>query len=835
MLRKLAVPAVLVLLSLVRVPPSGAQDPPGGKPVRNGKALPGPAKAAGAVDPGLDWLVRAQREDGSWPGCPVAGFSDEAATGLALLAFLGAGETHKHGRYREAVRTGLEWLTSRETGGWFLPVGVANRLHDEAIAVLAVAEAYALTASPRFKDFAERGAVALLSTSGDEWTETATLVWVVMGLKSARAAGLPTGGTWPQRVTDTLDRLTDKTTGLASPRLGDPADLRSTAMAVLARVLAGADPGKDPAVTAAVKALLGQLPTWDPDVPGAIDLRRWYFGTLAIFQVGGQAWTTWDDKLKTTVRDHFVRDGEHAGSFEPVGPWVAEAGRVASTALATMCMEVYYRYARVFGCNPGLALPPSTGGTREPNGNPYGDTFFKHYGVNPFEDTEDDSRSTFALDVDTASYAVARRFLRDGNLPDAAAVRTEEFVNSFRSDDPPPAEGTFALRAEGMPSRFGGPRYHLLRLSVRAREVDPAQRKPARLTFVVDSSGSMEVENRLGLVKRALCLLIERLRPEDEIALVTYGTEGRLLLPHSRDRVALRAAIDRLEPEGSTNAEGGLRIGYGEASKAFLPGGINRIILCSDGVANTGETKAEALLATIAARAKQGIEISTIGFGMGNYNDILMEKLADKGNGNYAYVDTIHEARRIFLRELTGMLQTVAKDAKVQVEWNPEVVSRYRLLGYENRDLRDEDFRKDDVDAGEIGAGQSVTALYELKLVKNAPDGPLGTFSIRYGVPDSPGRVVEEAIPLPREILGGEPSRHLRLCAVVAEFAELLRGSWWARDGSCAAVAEELAELLPLYGNSPEVVELLDLVNKAAALLKPAKAEIPEERPELPK
>jgi Ca-activated chloride channel family protein len=666
----------------------------------------------------------------------------------------------------------------------------------------------------------------------------ADLAWTACALKSARSAGLLAGDAFMDEVRAALDRLTDPSTLLAAPRAGAPVDLRATAMGMFARILAGADARRDAAVTAGVRALLGALPVWDESAPGAIDMLRWYFGTVALFQVGGEAWKTWNEALKPGIVDSVVRDGEHAGSVDPLGPWVAEAGRTASTSLLTMCMEVYYRYARVFGSKGGAVpapavLPPSTGGTREPNGNPYGDVFFQHYGVNPFEDTEDDAQSTFALDVDTASFSIARRFIADGALPDPAAVRTEEFVNRFPTDDPPPAEGVFALRAEGMASRFGGPRYHLLRLGIRAKDVAATDRPPARLTFVVDASGSMAAENRLGLVKRALGFLVSQLRPDDEVALVVYRSSARLLLPHGKDRAALRRAIGKLETGGSTNASEGLEIAYEQAAKAFLPGGINRIVLCSDGVANTGETEAGKILGLVAAERKKGIEISTVGFGMGNYNDILMETLANKGNGNYFYVDTIHEARRVFLRELTGMLTTVAKDAKVQVEWNPSVVARYRLLGYENRDVRDEDFRKDDVDGGEIGAGHAVSALYELKLHANGPPGPLGTFRIRYADPATPGRVVEESVPIEREVLSGEPSRTLLLCAAAAEFAEILRKSYWARDGSLRSVADLVSGILDRWGRREEVVELLDLVNRAAALMEGTAGTPPEERPVL--
>ena len=408
-------------------------------------------------------------------------------------------------------------------------------------------------------------------------------------------------------------------------------------------------------------------------------------------------------------------------------------------------------------------------------------------------------------------------------------------MNTFPPDDPAPESGVFTLAAEGMPAPYASSRYHLLRLSVRAKDVSSKDRKPAILTFVVDISGSMNRENRLGLVKRALRLLVSRLKPEDRVALVVYGITGRVLLKHTEDLDAIVVAIDELAPGGSTNAEQGLQLGFAEAAEAFVEGANNRVILCSDGVANVGRTGPDSSLAVVAEHAKKGIDLTTIGFGMGNYNDVLMEQLADKGNGSYAYVDTMNEARRVFVQNLTGTLQTVARDAKVQVEFDPAVVTRYRLLGYENRDIRDEDFRKDDVDAGEVGAGQAVTALYEVKLAKDAPEGrALGTFRVRYRPADGGEKVIEEAVPIARALLDAEPSRRFRVQAAVAEFAEILRGSYWARDGSLTKVRDDLSEILAGAPADPVEAELLDLVTKAAALKPAGDAPEPEERPELP-
>jgi len=480
---------------------------------------------------------------------------------------------------------------------------------------------------------------------------------------------------------------------------------------------------------------------------------------------------------------------------------------------------------------PGTAgkASGSTGGTAEPNDQPYGDVFFRATGTNPFVDTDEDALSTFGLDVDTGSYTVARRYLHDGYLPPPEAIRVEEFVNAFHYGDAASASEDFLLHAEGAPSAFDGgtpsafadPRpYRLVRFAVDARTIEPAARKPAVLTFVIDVSGSMAVENRLGLVKRSLALLIEQLREDDRVGLVIFGSEAHLVLAPTHDHAALARAIDALETEGSTNTEDGLRMGFETARAAFRPEAINRIVLCSDGVANVGATGPETILARIGDEAARGIQLSTVGFGMGNYNDALMERLADTGNGTYAYVDDLKEARRIFVENLTGTLQTVAEEAKAQVEWNPKVVSRYRLLGYENRDIADAKFRDDTVDAGEIGAGHAVTALYEVKLARRPRHGErVATLHIRYR--PAGGKEFRE---LSRELLGRDVAKRaakaspaLRLASVVAELAELLKETYWTKGHTFEELARTAATLAPVPGHEDEVVELRDLIDRAAA------------------
>ncbi|MHC4739803.1 MAG: vWA domain-containing protein, partial [Planctomycetota bacterium] len=348
--------------------------------------------------------------------------------------------------------------------------------------------------------------------------------------------------------------------------------------------------------------------------------------------------------------------------------------------------------------------PMAHGGVVPPNGEDVDAVFFKNYGVNPFVDTEDDHLSTFATDVDTGSYTIVRRYLHDGHLPPEKAVRVEEFVNYFKYGYAAPQEDDFAVYAEASPWKFGAGRKNtfLLRLGLKAKQVSDENRKPAILTFVIDVSGSMGRENRLGLVKKSLRMLVEKLRHEDRIGIAVYGSRGRKVMDYKglNEKAEILAAIDSLCPSGSTYAEEGIRIGYEMAERAYKKGHINRVILCSDGVANVGQTGADQILKVIKKRAEKGITLSAIGFGMGNYNDVLMERLGDKGNGYYAYIDTIAEAKRIFEDNLTGTLQVVARDVKVQIDFNPDVVRSYRLLGYENRDVPDDKFRDDKYDGG---------------------------------------------------------------------------------------------------------------------------------------
>jgi Ca-activated chloride channel family protein len=461
---------------------------------------------------------------------------------------------------------------------------------------------------------------------------------------------------------------------------------------------------------------------------------------------------------------------------------------------------------------------PSTGGLVPPNDEPYADVFFEDYGVNPFIDTEDDHLSTFAVDVDTASYTVMRRYVGDGYLPPDESVRVEEYVNFFEQDYEPPAEGAFAIHLEGAPSPYGGERYYLVRVGLQGYEMPPEARRDVVLTFVIDVSGSMDMENRLGLVKESLRLLVDELRPSDRVGIVVYGSRAAVVLDHTavgENRELILRAIDGLRAGGSTYAEEGLVTGYRLAAADFDPQATNRVILCSDGVANVGNTGPDSILEQIRDYADRGIYLTTIGVGMGNYNDILMEQLADNGDGSYAYVDTLREAERVFVHRLPSTLQVIARDARVQVDFDPRVVSRYRLIGYENRDVADEDFRDDEVDAGEIGVGHSVTALYEIKFHDDAPSTEAAlTVYMRYEDADS-GEVIEINRSIARADFAPafeQASARFQLDAVVAEYAEILRDSYWARESSLEDVlvrARRVAEVLPADADVGEFVALV--------------------------
>jgi Ca-activated chloride channel family protein len=432
---------------------------------------------------------------------------------------------------------------------------------------------------------------------------------------------------------------------------------------------------------------------------------------------------------------------------------------------------------------PIVAATPLPLPTASPSAITPRDMFFQDYGVNPYILTSEDNLSTFSLDVDTGSYSIARRYINDGLPVPPEAVRVEEFVNAFNQGYALPPNTAFAIYADGAPSPFHNDGTQFLRIGVQGYDVPEEERPTAALTFVIDVSGSMAQENRLGLVKESLELLVDGMRADDTIAVVVYGSDARVVLnPTSGNaRSTILSAIYGLNTEGSTNLEAGLNLGYQLANRAYKPGGINRVIIASDGVANVGNTDPDVLAEQIRGYAEAGITLTTVGFGLGNYNDVVMEQLADQGDGNYAYVDTLEEAQTLFVDNLMSTLQVIALDAKIQVEFDPQVVQQYRLVGYENRAIADQDFRNNAVDAAEFGAGHSATAIYAIQLVPGA-NGRIATVNLRWQDPDT-RQVTEISGDFFTSDLSASfdaASLYYQLAVIVSQYAELLRHSYWA-------------------------------------------------------
>ncbi len=453
--------------------------------------------------------------------------------------------------------------------------------------------------------------------------------------------------------------------------------------------------------------------------------------------------------------------------------------------------------------------------------------YFRFWGDNAFVLAALDPLSTFAADVDTASYALARRYLNDGVIPEKAQIRTEEFVNYFDPDVAPPTEGTFAIELEAAPSLFGGaPDRWLLRVTLRGREVPERDRLPQRLTFVVDTSGSMRQENRIELVKHALRLLVAELRPNDQIALVRFANDASLVLPMTpaSNRAVIEQAIHSLAPDGSTNAEAGLKLGYAQAAQTVDPEALSRVIFLSDGVANVGQTDQDRINSDVAAYRAQGIYLNTIGVGMGNHDDVFLEQLADKGDGLCNYVDSAQEARRALVDNFVGAIVPIARDVKIQLEFDSELVRRYRLLGYENRAIADADFRNAAVDAGEVGSGHQVAALYEIEVGATVGAGarPFATARVRFKPPHGEGDA-ESEIERSIQVDSVKPSYEegapgYRRSTLVAQFAELLRRSTHAQGDSLDLLVHEAAELAAEL-HDDDVTEFSRLVAQSRALI----------------
>ena len=446
----------------------------------------------------------------------------------------------------------------------------------------------------------------------------------------------------------------------------------------------------------------------------------------------------------------------------------------------------------------------------------------RNYAVNPFIDTRQDHLSTFAMDVDTASYTKMRDYIQNGQLPPGDLVRVEEFVNYFKMEYPDPQSGAFSINVEGATSPFATEGTLLIKVGIQGRHITGWERKDALLTFVIDVSGSMQDENRIDMVKYGLTKLVDSLGPNDRVAIVAFSDTAWTVLESTsvENRYRILDAINSLYPTNSTNTEAGLRLGYELAYRNYRDGAINRVILCSDGVANVGNTDPNVLASYAHDYYGRGVYLSTVGVGHGNYTDQLSEQLADKGNGNYSFLDSAQAAERIFRQDLDGTLQAIAKDAKIQVDFNPNAVRSYRLLGYENRAVADQDFRNDSVDAGEVGAGQNVTALYEVQPNYEGADDML-IVRVRYEDPDTHA-VAEINKTFKRSEVQSDfyrTSPRFQLATAVAQFAELLRRSPWTqgeRMGDVLNLAYAVQRQLPF---DSDVNEFVNLVERAARML----------------
>lgn len=466
---------------------------------------------------------------------------------------------------------------------------------------------------------------------------------------------------------------------------------------------------------------------------------------------------------------------------------------------------------------------------RLPNEKPR-DMFFRFYGDNPFEITALDAQSTFSVDVDTASYALARRYLNEGHIPEKAQVRTEEFVNDFKADVPHPRKDTFSIHTDLSPSRFSADKARsMLRVVVSGKEVSKVDRKPLNLTFVIDVSGSMREQDRLEMVKHAIRLLVTELGGGDNIAIVVFSNDARTVLPMTsvRNRSAIESALFPLQPENSTNSAAGLELGYSVALASISPEANNRVVFLSDGVANVGETDPAKISERVKSIREKGVYLNTIGVGMNNHNDVLLEQLADKGDGVCNYIDSQDEAKKVIVDGFTGTFETIARDVKIQVEFDPAQVERYRLLGYENRAIADKDFRNDKIDAGEVGAGHQVTALYELELAAgSSSEKPLATVRLRWKAPRSVSAPTanEEATEIAQPVLASSKTSFegagvgYRRAVVVAQFAEFLRRSIHARGESLDDLIAE-ADKLEKETHDPETGELVLLLHKSKSLI----------------
>ena len=453
-----------------------------------------------------------------------------------------------------------------------------------------------------------------------------------------------------------------------------------------------------------------------------------------------------------------------------------------------------------------------------------------------FKKTAKDPVTTFSADVDRASYSNVRRMLNYGQKPHKDAVRIEELINYFDYNYTPPAEGskTPLNATTTLSSCPWNPDNYLLRIGLQAKKIDLTKAPPSNIVFLIDTSGSMDEPNKMPLLKASFKLLLDNLRPEDRIAIVVYASQTGIALPSTpaKEKEKISKVIDDLVASGSTAGGAGLQTAYEVAEKNFLPKGNNRIILATDGDFNVGISSRDELQRLVEEKRNNGIYISVLGYGMGNYRDDMAETIANKGNGNYAYIDNFTEAKKVLVNEFGGTLYTVAKDVKLQLEFNPQYVKEYRLVGYENRALANEDFEDDKKDAGEIGAGHTVTALYELiptkgattdglryqKQVKEGFANELAFLKIRYKDPVvKDAKSVEESTPIPFTLTDfSQTDDDYRFAAAVAEWGMLLRNSKYKAKSSYKQVIDlaKNANGKDEEGYRKEFIRLVELSEK---------------------
>ena len=464
---------------------------------------------------------------------------------------------------------------------------------------------------------------------------------------------------------------------------------------------------------------------------------------------------------------------------------------------------------------------------------------------NPVKAVAQEPVSTFSIDVDTGSYANVRRFLNNGRLPPKDAVRIEEIVNYFPYSYSLPQDGRpFAVHTQTVDSPWQ-PEAKLVKIGIQAQDTAKKNLPPANLVFLVDVSGSMNSPDKLPLVKKTLRLLTQQLRPQDKVTIITYASGEKLVLsPTSgKDKDTILRAVNSLEAGGATSGERALRMAYEEAQKAFVKNGINRILLATDGDFNVGVADTETLKSMVAEKRKSGISLSTLGFGTDNYNEEMMEQIADAGDGNYSYIDSEKEAKKVLQHQLTSTLATVAQDVKIQVEFNPATVKEYRLVGYTNRTLRNEDFNNDKVDAGDIGSGHSVTALYEIipqgktgwladSRYQKAPaaDGSKNEYAyvkVRYKLPgQSASKLIEQPVPA-RSIPLSQADADTRLALAAASYAQQLRGGEYNGKLDWSAIEKMAAATRAKdpYGFIAEFKELIGIAKSLSSKQPESKGE----------